>query len=131
MASVSPAPQGLPGGTGEISAEATRRELEKLVASPMLVNSAQLCRFLRYLVETTLAGDTGSIKENLLGTEVFERGIRFDARTDPVVRVEARRLRSKLEEYYASVGAADEVIIRIPKGSYVPTFERIGIVTAA
>jgi len=94
----------------------------------MLVNSAQLCRFLRYLVETTLAGETGSIKENLLGTEVFERGIRFDPRTDPVVRVEARRLRSKLEEYYASLGAADEIVIRIPKGSYVPTFERAGIV---
>jgi TolB-like protein/Flp pilus assembly protein TadD len=129
MASVSPAPEGIPAGTGEISAEAARRELEKVVASPMLVNSAQLCRFLRYLVETTLAGDTGSIKENLLGTEVFERGIRFDPRTDPVVRVEARRLRSKLDEYYASLGAADEgaadeVIIRIPKGSYVPTFER-------
>jgi TolB-like protein/Flp pilus assembly protein TadD len=128
MASVSPAPEGIPAGTGEISAEAARRELEKVVASPMLVNSAQLCRFLRYLVETTLAGDTGSIKENLLGTEVFERGIRFDPRTDPVVRVEARRLRSKLDEYYASLGAADEVIIRIPKGSYVPTFERAAIV---
>jgi TolB-like protein len=124
MASVSPAPRGNPAGTGEISADAARLELEKVVASPMLVNSAQLCRFLRYLVETTLAGETGSIKENLLGTDVFERGIRFDPRTDPVVRVEARRLRSKLEEYYASLGAADEVIIRIPKGSYVPTFER-------
>jgi TolB-like protein/Tfp pilus assembly protein PilF len=128
MASVSPAPQGVPAGTGEISADAARRELEKVVASPMLVNSAQLCRFLRYLVETTLAGETGSIKENLLGTDVFERGIRFDPRTDPVVRVEARRLRAKLEEYYASLGAADQVIIRIPKGSYVPTFERVGIV---
>src|SRR3569832_658455 len=127
MASVSPAPQGVPAGTGEISADSVRRELEKVLASPMLVYSAQLCRLLRYLVETTLAGETGSVKENLLGTEVFERGIRFDPRTDPVVRVEARRLRSKLEEYYAALGAADEVVIRIPKGSYVPTFERAGI----
>src|SRR3954447_1788118 len=102
MASVSPVPQADPQGPEGIPAGEVRCELEKLVASPMLVNSAQLCRFLRHLVETTLVGDTGSIKENLLGTEVFERGIRFDPRTDPVVRVEARRLRSKLEEYYTS-----------------------------
>ncbi|MCU1232988.1 MAG: Tetratricopeptide 2 repeat protein, partial [Candidatus Solibacter sp.] len=74
--------------------EAVRRQLDRLLASPQLVNSAQLCRFLRYLVDKALVGETGALKENLLGIDVFERGDRFDPRTDPVVRVEARRLRS-------------------------------------
>ncbi len=130
MASVSPSAQTFPRGPGEVSPDAVRRELEKLLASPMLVNSVQLCRFLRYVVEKSLAGEIGAIKENLLGAEVFDRGVRFDPRTDPVVRVEARRLRSKLEEYYASLGAADEVVIRIPKGSYVPVFDRVDTVPA-
>ncbi len=55
---------------------------------------------------------------------MFDRGIRYDPRIDPVVRVEARRLRAKLEEYYATCGAEAPVIIRIPKGSYMPVFER-------
>src|SRR5690349_8707142 len=102
-----------------------QRQVERLTASPALGNSTQLCRFLRYLVERTLEGDTASLKESLLGTAVFERGIRYDPRTDPVVRVEARRLRAKLEEYYAGAGARDPVVIRIPKGSYVPEFASI------
>src|SRR5215831_14787694 len=97
-----------------------QRQLEALTSSPVLGSSVQLCRFLRYLVDRTLAGDTASLKENLLGTSVFDRGIRYDPRTDPVVRVEARRLRAKLDEYYAAPGAQSSVIIRIPKGSYVP-----------
>src|SRR5512133_4208638 len=105
-----------------------RAEIEKqvdaLTASAALVNSAQLCRFLRYLVDRALAGDTGALKENLLGTAVFDRGHRYDPRTDPVVRVEARRLRAKLERYYATDGAGSPVMIRMPKGSYVPVFER-------
>jgi serine/threonine-protein kinase len=101
-----------------------QRQVDAIAASTILNNSTQLCRFLRYIVGRTLAGDTASLKENLLGTEVFDRGIRYDPRTDPVVRVEARRLRAKLDEYYASYGAEAEVIIRIPKGSYVPAFER-------
>src|SRR5579883_1805419 len=103
-----------------------QRQVDALTASPVLGSSAQLCRFLRYLVDRTLAGDTGSLKENILGTAVFERGIRYDPRTGPVVCVVARRLRAKLEEYYASIGAQAPVVIRVPKGSYIPVFERPG-----
>ncbi len=106
--------------------EAVRRQLQRLLASKNLVNSAHLSRFLRHVVERTLAGETDSLKEYVLGTEVFERGDRFDPRTDPVVRVEARRLRSKLEDYYATDGAADQLLIRLPKGGYVPVFESRG-----
>src|SRR3954454_13283902 len=106
MAAPSPAP-------AEIPRDEVLQQLERLLSSPNLVNSAQLCRFLRYIVEKALTGDSASLKENLLGTDVFERGIRFDPRADPVVRVEARRLRSKLDDYYAAAGAADPVLIRI------------------
>jgi serine/threonine-protein kinase len=104
-----------------------QRQVDALTASTVLGSSAQLCRFLRYLVDRTVAGDMASLKESLLGTAVFERGIRYDPRTDPVVRVEARRLRAKLDEYYATLGAQASVVIRIPKGSYVPVFERAGV----
>ena len=118
------APEATTPAHDSIPSDTIRSQLERLLASPILVNSTQLCRFLRHAVERTLAGDAASLKENLLGTDVFERGIRFDPRTDPVVRVEARRLRAKLEEYYKTIGAGDEIVIRMVKGSYVPAFER-------
>jgi serine/threonine-protein kinase len=107
-----------------IPAEEIRRQLDALVASPFLAMSAQLCRFLRHVVERTVAGDVSSLKESLLGNDVFDRGSRFDPRTDPVVRVEARRLRAKLEEYYAAQATQSAVVIRLPKGTYVPVFSR-------
>src|SRR5437868_408084 len=131
MLSESPAPSSPTGGAEEISHESIHAQLARVLESPPFINSAQVCRFLRYLVERTLEGDTGAVKENLLGDAVFDRGMRFDPRTDPVVRVEARRLRAKLEEYYTRHGAGDSLVIRIPKGGYVPVFERRDAVTAA
>ncbi len=102
---------------------AARAELERLLASEGFVNSDRLTRFLRFTVEKTLAGEGDQLKEYLLGVEVFDRGATFDPRMDPIVRVEARRLRAKLEEYYAGAGRADEVRIVCRKGSYAPVFE--------
>jgi TolB-like protein/Flp pilus assembly protein TadD len=76
--------------------------------------------FLRYVVEQTLAGRSGEIKEYVVGVEVFGRGNDFDPRLDSIVRVEARKVRTKLAEYYASAGARDPVSIELPKGSYAP-----------
>src|SRR5262245_38591359 len=106
-----------------ISRAAVERQVDAVVSSELFRNSSQLCRFLRHVVERTLTGNTAALKENSLGIDVFDRGIRYDPRTDPVVRVEARRLRAKLERYYAGDGAGAPVTIRIPKGSYVPVFE--------
>jgi TolB-like protein len=102
---------------------AVRAELERVLASEGFVNSERLTRFLRFTVEKTLAGEGDQLKEYLLGVEVFDRGATFDPRMDPIVRVEARRLRAKLEEYYAGAGHSTEVRIACPKGSYVPVFE--------
>ncbi|WP_262297181.1 tetratricopeptide repeat protein [Microvirga sesbaniae] len=104
------------------AAEDVRAQLEVLLASPDLDASARVRRFLRYVVEETLAGRAQRIKAYAIGTEVFERNADFDAQSDPVVRIEAGRLRRALERYYLSVGALDPVVITIPKGGYVPHF---------
>jgi Tol biopolymer transport system component len=81
-----------------------------------------MVRFLRFTVEQTIQGQPNSLKESVLGMEVFDRTASFDPRTDTIVRVEARRLRSKLKEYYEGDGRGDPIRIDFPKGSYVPTF---------
>jgi hypothetical protein len=81
-----------------------------------------MARFLRFTVERTIAGQADQLKETILGIEVFDRTSSFDPRTDTIVRVEARRLRSKLKEYCETHGRHDDVLIEFPKGSYVPTF---------
>ncbi len=77
-------------------------------------------RFLRLAVERTLEGKADELKEYLVGVEVFDRKPSYDPRVDPIVRVEARRLRSKLKAYYESDGRADAVVIELVKGSYAP-----------
>jgi TolB-like protein len=106
------------------TAEEVRAQLERLLASEALATTARLGRFLRFVVERTLAGEGNQLKEYAVGVEVFDRGEQYDPRIDSIVRVEAGRLRAKLDEYYSRAGATDAVIVRIPRGSYVPVFER-------
>jgi serine/threonine-protein kinase len=97
-------------------------QLDRIVSGPPLSSSPSLCRFLRYVVEETLGGRSGSLKEYSLGVVVFERGDEFDPRLDPIVRVQARNLRVRLAQYYAGPGVDDPVIIDLPKRTYVPVF---------
>jgi len=97
-------------------------QLERILKSPALATSPSLCRFLRFIVEETLAGRSGSIKEYSLGVNVFGRGDEFNPRLDPIVRVQARNLRGRIARYYSGEGAADPVAIELPKGAYVPVF---------
>ncbi len=100
--------------------EAVRAHLAKIVESSEFVKAERLCRFLRFTVEARLNGQEDQIKEYVLGREVFDRNGTYDPRVDPIVRVEARRLRTRLEEYYRATGRADTLRIEFPKGSYVP-----------
>jgi adenylate cyclase len=106
------------------SHDAIRAQLERIAASPQFAGSARLARFLRFVVERSLAGEGARLKEYVIGTEVFDRGGDYDPRIDSIVRVEAGRLRSKLEEYYRNGGRDDAVRIGLLKGSYVPQFEQ-------
>jgi TolB-like protein len=100
-----------------------RRELERIIASSGFANAERMSRFLRYVVERAIAGESEQIKEYAIGVDVFGRSADYDPRLDSIVRVEARRLRSKLDEYYAGEGRNDEVVISIRRGTYVPVFE--------
>jgi TolB-like protein len=101
-----------------------RGELLQILSSEGFANADRMSAFLRYVVEQALAGTGDQVKEYVIGVEVFDRDEHYDPRVDSIVRVEARRLRTKLDEYYAGPGVNDAVIIRIPRGSYVPVFER-------
>lgn len=101
---------------------AVRRELECLLASRALRDSDHLKRFLRYVVEHTLAGEADRLKEYRVGVDVFGRGTSFDPKVDPVVRMAARRLRAKLREHYENGGQGALVRIEIPKGGYAACF---------
>lgn len=105
-----------------ISEEAIRDEVSRILESSMFIQSERLGRFLRFTVETTLAGEAGSVKEYLIGTEVYERKPSYHPGEDSIVRSEARRLRRKLKEYYESDGKDDSVLIYYRPGSYVPVF---------
>src|SRR5215831_19229092 len=79
-----------------------------------------MVRFLRFAVDHSLCGRADDLKEYVIGVEVFDRSAEYDPRVDPIVRVEARRLRSKLKAYYEAEGAGDTVIIEFLSGSYAP-----------
>ena len=110
--------------TQGISAGSVQAQLEKILASEVLVHSERLRRFLRFTVQEVLQGRAQQLKESLLGNEVYDRKHFYDPRADPIVRVEAHRLRSKIKEYYETEGRKDSVLIQLPKGSYVPVFRK-------
>jgi hypothetical protein len=112
-------------GNGSVPPEHVLASLERVLASGEFTDSAQLSRFLRYIVENALGGEPGRLKESVIGLDVFRRGSEYDPKSNPIVRVEARRLRARLDAYYEAAGAADAVKIVLPKGGYAPIFEAI------
>lgn len=99
-----------------------RQELERIVVSREFSRANYLCRFLRCCVEQTLSGNVSQLKEFWLGRSVFQRDKSFDPSADPIVRVQARRMRQKLDRYYENEGRESRVRIVIPVGTYVPHF---------
>ena len=98
-----------------VSPDELDRELERILASQTFARSHRLRDLLRYTVERIKSGRADSIKEYLLAVEVFDRKPSFDPRFDSIVRVQASRLREKLEKYYATEGLTDEIRIALPK----------------
>jgi hypothetical protein len=105
-------------------AGAIHHQLDKILCSRGFANSARMSRFLRFVVEQALAGQNA--REYLVGVEVFDRPRGYDPRLDPIVRVEARRLRSKLDAYYQTLGSDDQLLIEVPTGGYRPRFSPAG-----
>ncbi|EPE97163.1 adenylate cyclase [Rhizobium grahamii] len=101
------------------SAEDVRTQLQRIITSPEFPPSGRGGAFLTYVVEETLAGRADRIKGYSVAVEVFKRDAGF-TQDDPVVRIEAGRLRRILERYYLVAGQSDPIRIDIPKGGYVP-----------
>lgn len=99
-----------------------RAALERVTGSAEFRSSPQLVAFLRVIVGMTLNGEADRIKAYTIGTDALGRDQSFDPQRDPIVRVEANRLRRTLAAHYAGTGANDPIIIEIPPGRYVPTF---------
>ena len=96
--------------------------LQRVLASRAFARAEQLRRLLSYVVEASLHGREDTLKETVLGVEVFDLSTDFDPKSDPVVRMAMRRLRDRLQQYYSNEGAADSVVISLEPGSYVPRF---------
>ena len=106
----------------ELGKDQKLEQLEKVLRSRTLQNSESLKAFLRFVVEKTVEDEGVHLKEYTIATEVFGRNSDYDPRIDSVVRVQAGRLRTKLQEYYTTEGKADRIVIDLPKGHYHPVF---------
>ncbi|MFQ5915855.1 MAG: tetratricopeptide repeat protein [Nitrospinota bacterium] len=105
---------------GAPSPEDVRAQVEKILLHPEFAASERIQDFLRFIVEETLGGRAEGLKGYTIGVEVFGRDESFDPQIDTIVRVEAGRLRRKLQLYYSEEGQNDLIHIEVPKGSYVP-----------
>jgi TolB-like protein len=99
-----------------------REQLAHILQSPIFALSTRLSRFLRFVVESALSDGANTLKEYVIGTEVYDRRPPYHPSQDSIVRTEARRLRSKLKVYYDSEGKAAPMFIYFRTGSYVPVF---------
>ena len=103
--------------------KAIRQELERVLASATFRRVDRLKRFLSFVVEEALHGRGDQLKEYVIGVQVFEKDASFDPSGDPIVRVQARRLRARLVRYYREEGGGDALVIELPKGGYAPVFK--------
>jgi hypothetical protein len=99
------------------------QQIDHIIKSHSLRGSESLCRLLQYLAKQAIDHPDAPLKEYQIATEVYGRHADFDPQSDSTIRVQAGRLRMKLAEYYAGEGAADPILVRIPKGSYHLVFE--------
>ena len=108
-----------------------RAAIDRITESDVFSRSPQLGAFLRFVVEAVLHGKGDRIKAYTIGVEVLRRDTKFDPQIDPIVRVEATRLRRAIERYYAGPGLDDPIVVDLPRGAYVPIFRRREFVDGA
>jgi eukaryotic-like serine/threonine-protein kinase len=111
------------GGPAGIRDEAIQAQAQRIIDSRTFIHSERLRRFLRHCVTQAMQRRPENLREYVIAVEVFDRPESYDPATDPIVRVEARRLRAKLKDYYQTEGCEDPLIIDVPKGSYLPSFQ--------
>ena len=109
----------------EIPATTISRELNQVIGSRDLVASTRMRQLLEYLVNCTLGGETRRLNQRRLALDFFQRGEDFDPEQDAIVRVEMGKLRRALQQYYETAAPDGAVKISVPKGRYIPRFERL------
>ncbi|MGA8432668.1 MAG: hypothetical protein WB729_22770 [Candidatus Sulfotelmatobacter sp.] len=107
----------------QVSTDTVRQQLQRILASALFRNARRPSQFLHFVVESTIAGEEDQLKEYVIAVEAFDRPVDYDPKADPIVRIEAGRLRKKLAEYYGGPGASDPIVIELPKGAYIPVFQ--------
>ncbi|HVD93273.1 MAG TPA: tetratricopeptide repeat protein [Vicinamibacterales bacterium] len=105
------------------SGDAVRQQLKRILASVTFRQVDRLKRFLSFVVLEAVDGHGDQLKEYVIGVQVFDKESSFDPRADPIVRVQARRLRARLVRYYKEEGGGDALVIELPKGGYAPVFK--------
>lgn len=113
---------------GERPSEAdVLQHLNRILNSDLFAPAPKQRRLLQYLVVKSLEGASAELKEYTIGAEAFGKGAGFDPRLDPIVRVEAGRLRARLQRYHEQTPAGHRIRIELPKGSYVPRFQPVDL----
>jgi TolB-like protein len=112
-----------------LDAAAVTEHVNEALKSPLFAKAERQARFLRFVVEAALQSPTPNVREFDIALAVYDRRRDYDPRTDPIVRVEAARLRARLREYYEHSPPA-YVRIDLPKGAYVPQFIVVRTTTA-
>ena len=105
----------------EVPAESVRTQLERILSTQAFARSPRIQSFLRYVVEETVEGRAKYLKAYSIALNVFGRNEAFDPQSDPLVRVQALRLRRLLDHYYLTDGKGDVIAITLHRGSYVPS----------
>lgn len=106
----------------ELSPDAVRGQVERVLSHPLINQSKRFERFLRHVTELALGPQPKPVSERDIGIEVFGRPTNYDTEADPIVRVTASEIRKRLTKYYADAEHADEIRIELQKGSYLPEF---------
>jgi tetratricopeptide (TPR) repeat protein len=111
---------GISASVAGVAADEVSAQVDRIGRSEGFRKSERLRRFLQFTVDRTLRGDVWQLREHVIAREVFDRPADFDPRVESIVRVEAKRLRRKLTDYYTVNGGNDSIVIEFRTGSYVP-----------
>ena len=105
--------------------QAIKQQLKRILKSAEFRATDKQRKFLSFVVDETLEDRASQLKGYTIAVDVYERTEKFDSQVDPIVRLEAGRLRRALEHYYLKAGRNDPIRIEIPKGGYIPTFQSV------
>ena len=112
-------------GAGSPTPDQCQQQVQRVLRSATFRNAVTLQQLFQFLTTRAFEGGAEALKEYTIGVEAFGRPQDFDPKTDTIVRVQIHRLRQKLAEYYEADGSRDPILVEIPKGHYLPSFEAV------